>query len=359
MQPIQGPRRIEYQRHIHEPEHYLPRETEFIHRPGMGGRLWARLGVDHVGMPELRRLADNRHPLTGGNLTARLHARSFAQSRTSYLSIVFNVSKSVSIMSELAGDSRLRDALLHTADESLQNCEDLLAGFRVRKASAPDRNRSRRTQQLAWIRRLENDSRWGDPNLHGHAEVFNATYDASDSRRPFKALDLHPFLKAQRDLSRDFDRRLELAVRRLGYETVPTHEASFEIAGVAPELISRFSKGRRAIRTLASTMADEKPAGKAADDPRAILRRASRRSRPRKVLWTQAQLRAHWRRQLTPREALTLVRLRQEAELREAAQSAGREWVPPVAEAPVCAASSRPEGPISTETEEDNSVSQW
>src|SRR5690606_6324219 len=123
----------------------------------------------------------------------------------------------------------------------------------------------------------------GDPNLHIHAEVFNGTHDASDPRRPFKALDLRPFLKVQKEVSRQFDRQLELGLNALGYTTAPGRHGSFEIEGVPPPLIERFSKGRRAIE---SALAEHLVLSSRNESPATIWkakRRVVRQCRPKKV----------------------------------------------------------------------------
>jgi len=304
VEPVSYPRRIEYLRHHYDPAKYHPKETEFIAQPGHQGKLWDSLGVTQVGMPEIRKLAAGIHPLTGKGLTARTNGRSSVmQHRTAYLSIVLNVPKSISIMAELGGDRRLRECVREMARETLEHAEEFYAGFRVRKLDAPDRNHPRHTGQMAWLTRLENDSRYADPHLHVHAEVFNVTHDPSDPGRPFKALDMRPFLAGQILLRRHFDRQLVQAITGLGYLTHATATSPFEIDGIPQALIDLFSKGRSAAAGARQAVQLDNP-----DQPsHRVLRKMMRQRRPKKTLRTQAQLRAHWLAQVSSRDLILLV----------------------------------------------------
>lgn len=307
VEPVSYPRRIDYLRHHYDPEKYHPQETEFFSQPGHQGKLWATLGITQVGLPEIRKLAAGIHPVTGKGLTARTNGRSSAeQHRTAYLSIVLNVPKSVSIMSEVGGDRRLRECVREAARATLEHAEEFYAGFRVRKLAAPDRNHPRHTGQMAWLTRLENDSRYADPHLHVHAEVFNVTHDPSDPKRPFKALDMRPFLAGQLLLRRYFDQRLVQAVTGLGYRTHATATSPFEIDGIPDALIALFSKGRSAAagaRQAAYLDNPEQPS-------RRVLRKMMRQRRPKKTLRTQVQLRAHWLAQVSSRDLTLLIAVR-------------------------------------------------
>ena len=310
VEPVSYPRRIEYLRHHYDPAKYHPQETEFISQPGHQGKLWANLGITQVGLPEIRKLAHGIHPLTGKSLTARMNGRSpSAQHRTAYLSIVLNVPKSVSIMSELGGDRRLRECVREAARKTLEHAEEFYAGFRVRKLDAPDRNHPRHTGRMAWLTRLENDSRYADPHLHVHAEVFNVTHDPSDPKRSFKALDMRPFLAGQLLLRRHFDQHLVQAVTGLGYCTHPTAASPFEIEGIPEALMALFSKGRSAVTRVRQAAQIDDPEPLSHD----ALRKLLRQRRPKKVLRTHAHLRAYWLAQVSSRDLIQLIAVRNAA----------------------------------------------
>jgi conjugative relaxase-like TrwC/TraI family protein len=307
IQPVHSARRIEYLRTALEPDRYLPDEKMPLAAPRCGGKLWGHLGLKEVGMPELRKLATGVHPLTGENLTARRHDRGGTQRRTSFISILFTAPKSVSLMSEVAGDTRLRRCLRDSSETMLQFLEEEYAAIRIRKKAAADRNGSRKTGVLGWVTRLETDSRFSDPHLHVHSEVLNATVDAGDARRPRKALDLYALLRDQRALRRRFDVDLAARVQALGYAIETEPDGCFEIAGVDPLLCERFSTGRRRALQRARE-------GDAVAAPRpAAITEAANSLRPRKRHRTQAELRSDWLHRVTPAELAALRRMNRHA----------------------------------------------
>lgn len=301
---VHAPRRIEYLRNVFESEQYLPAGAEILEPPTVGGKLWHDLGVEEVTMPILRKLAAGINPSSGDRLTARNNAANGGR-RTSYTSVIFAAPKSCSIVGEIAGDARIRSAVKSIADEILAEMEDEFAGFRVRDKHAPDYNRVRRTQSLAWVARLENDSRHADPHIHVHAEIFNVTRDATGPDRRFRALELHPFFAAQKVLSARFDDRLKRRLAEMGYGvgtlSIP------EIEGVPGALVDRFSRGRNAVRRR---LGEEPPACASRWARENAIESAERRSRPSKIYRSQEQLRSQWLRRLTPRELSDLIRIR-------------------------------------------------
>ncbi len=83
-------------------------------------------------------------------------------------------------------------------------------------------------------------SRALDPHLHCHCVVFNATYDATE--RQWKALETYEMLQAAKYAENVYYHELAQELRRLGYEFHNNQRGDFEINGVSPELIKRFSK---------------------------------------------------------------------------------------------------------------------
>ncbi len=296
LRAVGGPSRIEYLRTHFEPEKYGTATVAALSQPRPRGRLWARLGIQAPGMFELRHLARGINPRTGENLTARHNGRNAHQSRTAFLSLVFTAPKSLSIMSEIAGDTRIRGAFRESAELSLTQMEPL-AGFRVRKRGAPDLNRHRATGEMAWLTRLETDSRHSDPHLHVHVEIFNATWDSGDSQKPFKALNAWPLFQRQRELAREFHAELATRIERLGH-AVEWAGDSFEIVGVEQELIERFSTGRRRIQER-----QEQSAGPRNEIVAGI-------SWPKKRRRSPEELSQHWRWRVTSEELAVLVELK-------------------------------------------------
>jgi conjugative relaxase-like TrwC/TraI family protein len=306
---VTSPQKIEYPRAILEPKKYHPEETIDISNFSAGGTLWAELGLSIPPTMEiLRQLARGKNPVTRGRLTARKHATSEQQHPTSFFSGVFNVPKSISEVSELGGDERLRREVLTAGKLLMQLIEREFAGFRVRKKGARKPNEHHVTGSMGYVIYLENDSRYGDPNIHLHVLIINATKDVSDPRKPFKALSPIAIFRAQKIISTLFHELLEQGVRSLGYDTVTSPEnKAFEIAGIPRSLIDKFSKGHVAIKRAAAAQARKVIGTSAAKKSRAEMEsEVALKVRPKKKKQTQVQLHARWRLEVTLEEELLL-----------------------------------------------------
>jgi conjugative relaxase-like TrwC/TraI family protein len=316
---VTSPARIEYARAAIDPKKYLPAETIDIANYSAGGSLWAELGIPvPPTMDQLRQVVRGKNPITGGRLTARTHANSEQQHRTSFYSSLFNVPKSISIVSELGGDIRLRREVLTAAKLVMDLAEKELAGFRLRKKGAKNKNSHFPTGSMGYILYLENDSRYFDPNIHLHAFIINATRDISDSKRPYKALSAVAIFRAQKLITALFHQLLEKGIQKLGYDTVSCPDnGAFEISGIPRPLIDKFSKGHHAIKHAAANHAQKK------SDATAIKRERGEweaevalRIRPKKKKETQSQLQARWQAELTLGEEQVLVEVVHRARLR-------------------------------------------
>src|ERR1039458_3436066 len=95
------------------------------------GKGVARLGLDPaqpVSEKAFVRLCENRHPLTGAQLTVRRRVKN----RRVFYDFVASAPKSVSIMALTAGDSRILAAHDEACRIAMQRLEEL-AGTRIRK----------------------------------------------------------------------------------------------------------------------------------------------------------------------------------------------------------------------------------
>lgn len=300
---ITQPRRIEYVRAHVEPEKYNPAETELIAEPHLGGCLWKHLEVDKISMPVLRKVVHGYHPITNENLITRRNAE-----RTSYLSLIFHCPKSVSIMSEVAGDTRIRKAVYKVAQEIVAEQEPT-ASFRTRKAGSEKINGSSQTGNMAWIQRFENESRHADPHVHIHTEIMNFTKDFCNSSSRLMALNLYPFFSKQQALAHNFHQRLATAIAALGYEILMNSKGSFEICGVHPVLIQRFSTGRNKLVAYIERL----ERGGLSNATKKQYAEAEAEIRPKKKIFLQSDLRTHWTSRLTTREIVDLGLLRRRA----------------------------------------------
>jgi hypothetical protein len=113
---------------------------------------------------------------------------------------------------------------------------EAFAATRVRKQG---NQKDRITGNLAAAAFTHTSSRALDPQLHTHFTVFNATFD--ENERCWKALQAGGMYDAIRYGTAVYRNELAKRVREIGYRTVPAKHG-FEIEGVSPDVLKRFSK---------------------------------------------------------------------------------------------------------------------
>ena len=221
-----------------------------------GGRGARMLGLEGpVSKRAFNALCENRDPRTGERLTPRTKG-----DRTVGYDFTWSVPKSVSLLYALTEDQEVLAAFRDSVHETMADVEAEMKA-RVRKDG---RNEERVTGNLAYGEFVHFTSRpvqgVPDPQLHAHCFVFNATFD--DKEQQWKAGQF-------RDLKRDapywqaaFRVRLANRLQALGY-AVERKRDDFEIAGVAPATIRRFSRRTDKIEELAREKGIEDPEAKA------------------------------------------------------------------------------------------------
>ena len=289
------------------------------------GQAAVRLGLDAlapVTEQAYSRLCDNRHPLTGDQLTVR---RRTVDRRVCY-DFVVSAPKSVSLIASIADDPRVlaaHDAACRTAMLQIET----VAATRVRKGG---RRAERPTGEVVGAVFRHTTSRALDPQVHSHFVLFNATWDSSEER--WKALETSEMFNQITFFTEVYRSDLALRLQELGYSLRDSANA-FEIEGVSPLLIDRFSKQRRAIlqEEARLTAAIGKPLSNAgrANVAHAVRDRKRRDLTPQQVMDFQ-QL------QLDPSEQAALQALKRQAINRAAAtsQGGGKAIGPPLQPAP-------------------------
>lgn len=160
--------------------------------------------------------------------------------------LTFSASKSVSLVAMLGGDKRLVEALKDSVAATLRWAEKNVVEARVWDA-ALGRQVPERTGNLIAATFLHDVNRNGEPQLHIHAVVANAT-KASDGK--WHAVRNDELYRAQHVLSAVHNAELRSRVEALGYETVPARnsiDGAFEIKGVTREAVEAFSTRRAEI----------------------------------------------------------------------------------------------------------------
>ncbi len=239
-------------------------------------------------------LRQNRHPITGESLTARDQAN-----RVAFFDVQLSAPKDVSVLAMVGGDERVRTAFVESVKVALAEMERF-AAVRERRGEAAGTEAFRLTGNFTGAMFLHDASRDLDPQLHAHAVLANATWDAT--RKEWLALQPAEMLRASPYLRQVLYRELAGRLRSLGYEPYDMNTNGFSVRGVE-HLRERFSKRTNHIQKLADAFVAEK-GRKATKREIEILVRESREDKLTEV--STPEVRARQRAELNPAEAQKL-----------------------------------------------------
>lgn len=203
-------------------------------------------GVTDEPFEALRR---NLHPGTKERLTARAPAN-----RVAFFDIQISAPKDVSVLAMVGGDERVRAAFSESVKVALAEMERY-AAVRERRGAAHETESLRLTRNFVGAMFVHDTSRDLDPQLHVHAVLANATWDAERSQ--WFALKQNEMLRASPYLRQVFYRELTSRLRQLGYEPYGMNSKGFYIRGVE-HLRERFSKRSHHVQGLAEEFAKQK-----------------------------------------------------------------------------------------------------
>jgi conjugative relaxase-like TrwC/TraI family protein len=293
---------------------------------------WYGEGAEKLGLSgvtcqdDFVRLCENLHPQTGEKLTLRQNTtrvdigpdgqpRKNANRRVFY-DFTFSPAKSVSIAALVGHDPRIVEAHEQAVTTALSQLQGF-ASTRVRKkGQCVDRT----TGNIVAAVFRHDTSRALDPQLHTHCIVFNATFDPVEAR--WKALQNHDMLMAQKFIENVYYHELSRALRQFGYGIENQRRGDFEIKGVSPALIEKFSKRHQEIDQKTRELLERQPE-KANGNIAAIRDHIAHKERARKIKGvTIPELQTSWHRQLTDVEKTSLGRLAVEQPLTAASSEA-------------------------------------
>lgn len=231
-------------------------------------------------------LCDNRDPATDEQLTVRRKDHR----RVGY-DFNFHVPKSVSLLYGMTGDERLLGAFRESVLETMGDIESEMQ-TRVRTKG---RDEDRTTGNMVWGEFVHLTARpvggIPDPHLHAHCFVFNSTWDTHESR--WKA---GQFAGLKRDgayFEALFHARLAHRLESLGLTTERT-KTGWELSGVTPETIGRFSR-----RTA---LIEEKAQRDGVTDPEAKAELGAKTRERKADGMTLAELRRLWDARMSERD---------------------------------------------------------
>ncbi|MCX7392563.1 MAG: relaxase domain-containing protein [Planctomycetales bacterium] len=256
-----------------------------------GGKAAERLGLSGtVDKASFERLCDNLDPRTGKALTVRNRSE-----RTVGYDFTFSVPKSVSLLYAMTSDPAMLKAFREAVAETMREVEVEMK-TRVRKGGQDD---NRTTGNMVWAEFVHTTSRpvegVPDPQLHAHVFAFNSTWDSQEER--WKAGQFRELKRDAPYFQAAFRVRLANRLQDVGFG-IERKRDDFEITGIKPDLLKRFSRRTTLIEKLA--------AEKGITDPnRKAELGAESREKKSKAL-TMEQLRDAWGNRMTVAERHTL-----------------------------------------------------
>jgi len=268
-----------------------------------GGKGASRLGLTGtVDKFSFERMCDNRNPMTGESLTVRTRCE-----RTVGYDFTFSVPKSVSLLYAMSGDQDILEAFRAAVDETMREMETEMK-TRIRK-ERQDANRT--TGNMVWAEFIHTTSRpvdgLPDPHLHAHIFTFNTTWD--DAERRWKAGQFRELKRDAPYFQAAFRVRLAGKLQDLGF-AVERKRDDFEIAGIAADVLTRYSRRTALIEKVAAERGITDP------NRKAELGAETREKKGAALSWER--LRMEWNNRLTERErhALAAVHSREQTAAR-------------------------------------------
>jgi len=256
-----------------------------------GGKGASRLGLEGtVDKFSFDRLCDNLDPRTGKKLTVRTRGQ-----RTVGYDFTFSVPKSVSLLYAMSGDQEIMEAFRGAVDETMREMEAEMK-TRVRKKG---QDIDRTTGNMTWAEFIHTTSRpvdgLPDPQLHAHVFVFNTTWDEEEHR--WKAGQFRELKRDAPYFQAAFRVRLANRLQDLGFAAQRKRD-DFEIAGIPPDVLKRFSRRTALIEKVAAEKGILDPARKAE------LGAETREKKGSALKWET--LRKEWNKRLSSEERQTL-----------------------------------------------------
>jgi conjugative relaxase-like TrwC/TraI family protein len=219
-----------FDEHLAQNDYYAAGEI----RPGQ----WIGTGAERLELKnivirdEFHALCENRNLQNGERLTQRQQRE---DTRRVFYDFTCSAPKSVSVLAVTLDDGRLVSAHEEATRIAFRELETF-AATRVRKQGS---QRDRTTGNLIAAAFTHTSSRALDPQLHTHFTVFNATFD--ETEKCWKALQAGGMYDAIRYGTAVYRNELAKRIQAIGYRIQPAKHG-FEIEGVSPEILKRFSK---------------------------------------------------------------------------------------------------------------------
>lgn len=300
-----------FKEHLSVGDYYTEGQHVPGHWFGQGAEDLGLSGVTHL--DEFVRLCENLHPQTGEKLTLRQNTTRMDigregqehenSNRRVFYDFSFSPAKSVSVAALVGDDPRIVEAHEQAVNEALRQLQSF-AATRVRKHGECT---DRLTGNIVAAVFQHETSRALDPHLHSHCILFNATFDPVEKK--WKALQNYEMLAAQKFVENVYYHELARSLVKFGYQIENKPRGDFEIKGISPELVKKFSKRHDDIDQKTRELLEREPK-KAEGNIAAIRENIAHKERARKIKDIGLEkLQAIWDGQMTSQEKESLRRL--------------------------------------------------
>lgn len=216
---------------------YYARDNYYTAGQAEGASAWAGQGTAELGLTGPVD-ADRFEKVLAGKLPNGVVLDAKRGEHRPGWDVTMSVPKSVSILALVGGDTRLIAAVREAAAATLAWAERNIAEARTSKDG---RQVPERTGRFVAATFVHDVNRHGEPQLHVHNVVANAT--RTDAGK-WHALRSDQLYERQHVMDAVFLSTLRSKVETLGFASVPTaggRNGAFEIAGVAREVVEAFS----------------------------------------------------------------------------------------------------------------------
>ncbi len=286
--------------HYYEKDNYYTDREEARERSVWWGQGAERLSLSGpVDQEIFQRLLDGQLP-NGAEIRSGTTGRDRAG-----VDVTLSAPKSLSLLAEVGGDHRLRDAHEVAVTRALEYLEREAAQARLR---ADGETSTQQTGNLIVARFQHDTSRTLDPQLHTHAVIANATERQDGAWRALSNEKLYEHKMAAGAVYRA---QLAAEVQRLGYDIEKTHaDGRFEIRGFTKNQLEHFSQRSLTIR---EAMQERGLSGAKAAEQATLMTRSAKSDVDR------GELREEWRTRAKS-QGIDLVHM-----MEEARERAGRE----------------------------------
>lgn len=224
--------------HYYEKDNYYTDREEARVRSVWWGHGAERLSLSGpVDQAAFQRLLDGQLP-NGEEIRSGTTGRDRAG-----VDVTLSAPKSLSLLAEVGGDHRLREAHEVAVTKALEYLEREAAQARLR---VDGETRTEQTGNFIVARFQHDTSRTLDPQLHTHAVIANATERQDGAWRALSNEKLYEHKMAAGAIYRA---QLAIEVQRLGYGIEKTHaDGRFEIHGLSKKQLEHFSQRSLTIR---------------------------------------------------------------------------------------------------------------